>query len=313
MPTPPRILVVGSINIDHVIQADRMPAAGESMLGKAMSSVPGGKGANQAVAAARLGADVTFVGRVGADPWGEHVAEQLAANGINVDHLHIDNQHATGTAVILVDASGENRIIVMPGANHAVCCEDVYAALAAAGNHLEAFDGVLLQFEIPIEVTQHVIERFAGSTTPIIVDAGPARSVPFTLLRGATIISPNETEAKALTGIEVNSIDDASRAAEAIRSASGVPTAVIKLGRRGALVQSDSGNALIEGFVVDAVDTTAAGDSFTAALAVRHCMGDTLPDAVRYANAAGALAVTKFGAQHSLPTREEVEQFLAHE
>lgn len=310
MRTPPRILVVGSINIDHVVQADRMPDAGESMLGQAMTSVPGGKGANQAVAAARLGAAVTFVGRVGNDHWGEHVVQCMRDNGVNTEHLRVDDSQTTGTAVILVDSTGENRIIVMPGANHSVCQDDVDAVVQSG----ETFDAVLLQFEIPIEVTQHAIECYwLSRNTSVIVDAGPARPFPLASLRGAHIISPNETEAKTLTGIEVRTTDDAIRAATAIRAGSDAEMVVMKLGKRGALIHNEQGSEMINAFDVDAIDTTAAGDSFTAALAVRLALRtEDNATAVRYANAAGALATTTLGAQPSLPTKEAVERFLAN-
>jgi len=303
--TRPSILVVGSINMDLVLQTPRVPLAGESFFGETYSYVPGGKGANQAVAAAKLGAKLTFVGRVGADAHGARLKEQLAEHGIATEFLIEDPTRPSGLAVIMLEASGENRILVYSGANMNLCAEDFAAAFH------RPHDAVLLTLEIPSQVIIEVCRIAREKGIPVILDAGPAQPFDLRQTPGLEILSPNETEATALTGLECRTVDDARKAARALAETSAARMVVIKLGDRGALLHREGQTELIPAFSVEPVDTTAAGDSFTAALAVHYLQHGNPAEAVRFGNAAGGLAVTQLGAQPSLPDRDQVERFLS--
>jgi ribokinase len=307
MPSRPRILVIGSANMDVVLQAQRLPGPGETVLGDRMTTAAGGKGANQAVAAARLGAQASFVGCIGRDAWGEELRARLIEDGVDVSLLRCDPEHATGTAFILVEPGGRNRIVVLPGANLALSSADVDAALEEG----QVWDALLVQLEVDVETSLYAIERGRARGIPVVLDAGPARRLHLERLAGLTILTPNESEASALTSIEIRGVEDARRAAQVLEERTGAQHVVLKLGERGALVRRGGRYELVEAFRVQAVDTTAAGDAFTAALALKHCEGAPIENAVRYANAAGAIAVTRLGAQPSLPGAEEVEELLA--
>ena len=299
------IIVVGSVNMDLVVRTKRMPKEGESLIGSGFTMVPGGKGANQAVAAARLGGTTHFVGRVGNDMFGTRLREGLSSCGVTTEHLLVDDG-PSGIAVIILNESGQNSIVVAPGAN-ATCRPDDLRPVAAL---FGMADFLLLQLEIPLKTIEAALDMAHAAGLRSVLDAGPAQEVSMDLLRKADIVSPNETEASALTGIEVNNLTTARKAAKKLLDG-GVETVVIKLGQQGALVVTPDLEEHVSSFPVDAVDTTAAGDAFTGALAVALADGTDLVDAVRFANAAGALAVTCLGAQPSMPTRESVEQFIA--
>jgi len=304
---PPMITVVGSLNIDLVVQAPRMPVPGETIVGHGFHIVPGGKGANQAVAAARLGAQVTMVGRVGNDGFGEMQRQGMEALGIDTDFLITDEEAPTGTAVIIVDAQGQNSIVVVSGANRRLTPADVEAARPAIG----ASDALLLQLESPIPTVQRAAEVARDRGVPVILNPAPAptQPLPAPLLRSVDYLIPNEVEATALTGIQVVDQSGAERAAASLQT-QGIETVILTLGAQGALAVSPQGTIQAPALSVRAVDTTAAGDAFVAAFAVALCEGQPLREALRFANAGGALAVTKLGAQPSLPTREEVEALL---
>jgi ribokinase len=300
------LLVVGSVNMDLVMQLDRAPQGGETLLGRGYSYVPGGKGANQAVAAARLGMAVTFAGKVGADAHGPVLRERLEAEGIATGYLLNDSGEQTGFATIFVESDGQNRIVVFPGANMAIREADV--AEAFGGD----YKAVMINLEIPQEIVLEVCRLARDKGLPIILDAGPVRELDFSLLHGLEIISPNEAETQAITGIECRGVDDAVEAAQKLVRIAPSRFAVIKLGQRGALlydVEQDTAK-YVKGFPVEAVDSTAAGDAFTAAMTVHYLRYGDLGQAVAYANAAGALAVTRLGAQPSLPTTQEVRAFV---
>jgi ribokinase len=267
--------------------------------------VPGGKGANQAVAAARLGSATHFVGRVGNDMFGTRLKEGLASCGVNTDHVLVDDG-PSGVAVIILNDSGQNSIVVAPGANARCRPNDLRPVARLFGRA----DFVLLQLEIPLATIKAALDMAHAAGLRAILDAGPAQKVPMELLRKAHIVSPNETEAFALTGVEVHNVMSARNAAKKLLDG-GVETVVMKLGEQGALVVTGDLEEHVLAFPVDAVDTTAAGDAFTGALAVALAEGADLIDAVRFANAAGALATTRLGAQPSMPTRDAVEQFMA--
>ncbi len=301
---PVRLVVVGSANIDLVTRVPHIPRPGESVIGRSFATVTGGKGANQAVAAGRLGAAVHFAGCVGDDAFGEQQRESLRAANVHVDYLHVDSAEPTGTAVILVSDEGQNSIVVTPAANFRL-----------TPGHIEALepvfrqaDVVLLQLEIPLECVEAALELSRRCDALSILDAGPAQRVPEALVGKADIVSPNETEAEAMTGVAVASVDDARAAARCLLGM-GARHAVMKLGAKGSLYVGEE-EVYEPAFSVTAVDTTAAGDAFTAALGVIWNQTGRR-EALRFANAAGALAATVAGAQPSMPSRAAVDAFLA--
>jgi ribokinase len=300
----PRILVLGSANIDLVTRVPRTPKAGETMLGTSFTTVCGGKGANQAVAAARLGAEVHFAGCVGNDAFGALQRRTLADEGINVDRLKTHPTDATGTAVILVADQGENLIVVTPSANYGITPEDVESMC----DLIRGMDAMLVQLEIPLATVEAALRTARDAGVLAILDAGPAQHVPDVIVQLADIVSPNETEAEAMTGVRITTLGDARRAA-ALLLQRGAREVVLKLGAQGALHVNDRVSSHVPSFTVQPVDTVAAGDAFTAALALAW-RTETPDNAIRFANAAGALATTKHGAQPSLPVRTDVDALL---
>ena len=302
---PPRysILVVGSLNMDMVLEVSRMPLPGESLVGQRYSRIPGGKGANQAVGLARLGATVTLAGKVGKDADGARLVEVLKKEGIATNFVFAAEKTATGLAVILLDNTGQNAIVTYPGANLDLNEADILKAFAAG-----SFDALMLQLEVPDEVIISSCQLAKKMGIPAFVDAGPARPFPLERIRGIDVLSPNETELLALTGIEVTSIADAELDAAELISRSNAKAVVIKLGAAGALLRTAEGmGEHFPAHKVNVVDSTAAGDAFAAALMIRYLETSDLRKSVTYANLAGALAATKLGAQPSLPTALEIE------
>jgi ribokinase len=299
------IVVVGSSNTDMIIKLDRIPRPGETILGGEFVTAAGGKGANQAVGAARAGGRVTFIARVGRDMFGDQAVAGFVKDGIDVRHVFRDPTAPSGVALIFVAKDGENSIAVAGGANSRLTPADVRkAAKAIAGA-----SAVVMQLETPLETVQAAADLAARARVPVILNPAPARPLPDRLLRKVSILTPNETEAELLTGIKVNDEAAAARAADKLRQR-GVGTVILTLGARGAFIADGSGALLVAGFKVKAVDTTAAGDVFNGALAVALAEGQTLAAAARFANAAGAISVTRLGAQPSAPTRKEIEKFL---
>lgn len=298
----PDILVAGSLNADLVVRTPRFPQPGETISGEDLHVIPGGKGANQAVAAARHGAQVAMLGRVGQDNFGDFLLENLKSNGVDTKYVRRD-EAATGTAIIVVDSSGQNSIVLSPGANGQVTEQDMQDA------SFSDFKLLLLQLEIPIPAVVAAARRAREKGLGVILNPAPARELPEELIALTDYLIPNESELGLLSGMEVRDIASAELAARSLLER-GVGTIIVTLGSKGALIVTGEQVTHVESFTVDVVDTTAAGDSFIGGFAYKLLESDDLPEAVRYGCACGALAVTKFGAQPSLPTKEEVEKFI---
>ncbi len=297
------VLVVGSINMDQIFRLDHLPRPGETMLAGDVITVPGGKGANQAVAAARMGGRVQMVGRLGADPFGRSLRAALIEADVNVAHVREDETAATGVALILLAEGRDNSIIVASGANMRVASADLDAVDWAAVGVL------LVQLEIPFATVGEAMRRARAAGVTVILDPAPSRGCPADLLALADILTPNETEASDLAGLPINDIASAMAAARRLRS-SDRQRVIVKLGGQGLVLCDADGCRHLPAIPVPVVDTTAAGDAFCGALAARLAAGAAFDDALRYAIAAGALAVTVLGAQPSLPTLAAVEALL---
>lgn len=300
-----KILVIGSLNMDLVIHVPRVPGDGETILGTEFHQFHGGKGANQAVAAARQGGEVLMAGRVGADSFGKEQIGALEKEGIATDHLLIDEELPSGVASIIIDGRGGNRIMVAPGANGAVSTRDIEALVPM----MAQCSCVVLQLEIPLETVIEAIRAANSQGAKVILNPAPAQELPADIYQYITVITPNESEATLLTGVEVKDLSSARRAAQVLLER-GVLAVVITLGSQGVYGLTLAGEFHYPAHQVQVVDTVAAGDTFTGALAALVGEGRSLMEAAEYANAAAALAVTRHGAQPSIPTRQEVLQFL---
>ena len=301
----PKIVVLGSINMDLVATMPRMPEAGETVQGDSFFTAGGGKGANQAVAAARLGSDVRMVGRVGNDDFGRTLLNGLRSEGIDVGDVAVDGSNVTGVAMIMVDAAGQNCIAAVYGANMA-CNEE---QLEAAKRAMEGADALMLQLETPPHVSVAAARHARRLGVRVVWDPAPAAAMPEIGYAITDVLTPNETEAAELTGIRVVDVDSAGMAADALL-AMGLGTAVVKMGEHGVFAATASERHYVPPFGVDAVDSVAAGDAFGAGLTVALSEGRGLEDALRFAAAAGALAVTKPGAQSAMPFRQEADALL---
>jgi ribokinase len=300
-----RVVVVGSLNMDLVIRSARIPQPGETILGGEFHSIPGGKGANQAVGTARLGAHVSMVGRVGDDAFGNQLLNNLSTDGIDHTFVLRDGASATGVALIVVDDAGQNTIVVASGANMRLSPSDVDAAAAV----FATADALLLQLESPLQTVIHAAKLARAHGVTVILNPAPARPLPQELLTLVDVLVPNESETSLLTGMPVANLDEAVAASAALHQA-GVGTVILTLGERGALLAEERATRVLPAFEVEPLDTTAAGDAFLAGLAVALAEGRNPGEAVRWGNAAGALATTRLGAQTSLPARQAVEQLL---
>lgn len=301
-----KILVIGSSNMDLVVQVPRCPAAGETLFGSSFTTNYGGKGANQAVAVARIGSGVTFMTKLGNDTFGQQMRQHFSEEGMDLTHILTDAESPTGTALITVEDKGENRIIVVPGANARLTENDVESLSA----EINSCRFVLTQLEIPLPTVLHIAEMTSAAGKQLILNPAPARPLPDSLLQKVFLITPNETEAEILTGIRVSDVESARRAALWFRE-KGVQQIVITMGSQGAFVFTDDFQGMVPSYKVKAIDTTAAGDVFNGALTVALSEGKTTADAARFGCAASALAVMRPGAQSSIPTRTEIDAFLA--
>ena len=300
-----QILVVGSSNTDMIVRLARIPGPGETVIGGKFSTAPGGKGANQAVGAARAGGQVTFVGRIGIDGLGEAALANLRADGIDVAHVVRDRAAPSGVALIFVGGAGENSIAVASGANDRLTPADVRRAKAA----FRRTDILLVQLETPLAAVAAAVDLATKAGAQVILNPAPARPLPPGLLRKVSILTPNEHEAELLTGIKVTDGASASQAANHLLRL-GVGTVILTLGARGAFIADGGAGAWLPAFKVKAVDTTAAGDIFNGALAVALAEGRALSAAVDFAQAAAALSVMRLGAQPSAPRRREIDRLV---
>ena len=308
------ILVVGSLNMDEIVQTPRMPALGETLLGAgSLKLVPGGKGANQAVAMARLGASIAMAGRVGSDPFGAQLIKALQADSIDTRLVAVDAEEASGVAFIFLAPDGDNAIVVASGANMRVGADmqqmgEIYEAIAQC-------PALVLQLEIPLETVKNLIGAGKQAGVPVILNLAPAQPLPWETLQQVRVLIVNETEASMLSGLRVDSLDDA-RVVANVLNGRGIPIVIITLGAQGALLASSTPTGETQivhqpAPKVQVIDTTAGGDCFAGAFTVAYTEQQSLPDALRFAVYASALKVTKFGAQSGLPTRKEVEAFMA--
>lgn len=302
------ILVLGSFMMDQVVTTPRAPKNGETIIGDNFAVFPGGKGANQAVTAARLGGDVIMAGKIGDDAYGKIFLQTLKREGIDTTLVEIDNNYATGVGFVTSEINGDNRIIVVPGANLKYNKKE----LLKLKNVLEDIEILIIQLEMDISVMERAVEMAKEKNIKVILNPAPGQELNDSLLKNVDYLTPNETELEILTGMKVNNLDDTIVASKILLS-KGINNIIVTLGGNGALVVSQDTIEHIEGFNVLVRDTVAAGDAFNGALAVAITEGIELKKAVRLANATGALTVTKEGAIPSVPYRKEVEKLLRAE
>lgn len=303
------IVVVGSVNLDLVCTAAKIPAPGETVWGDSFQSFHGGKGANQAVAAARLGGTVKLVGKVGDDDFGKRLRQGLSDAGVDTGELAVAAGTPSGVALISVDRQGQNSITVVPGANGELKPADLERCLP----QLRGAGIILAQLEVPLETVEFLGEVARAAEVPFMLDPAPARALPDTLLRCVTYLTPNETETCTLCGLREDELTPETAAAVARRlQSSGVANVILKMGRQGALVAgADGTQEFVTAFPVEAVDTTAAGDAFNGGMAVALMRGASLTEAAQFAAAVAAVSVTRAGAQPAMPTQDEVAAIFA--
>lgn len=299
--SPNRILVIGSSNTDMVIKTDKLPGPGETILGGRFLMNPGGKGANQAVAAARLGGKVTFIGKRGNDLFGNQAMGLFMREGIDTQYIVKDPDLPSGVALITVDSAGENSIVVAPGSNGNLQQDDIPNKVFESGK----FGILLLQLEVPLNTVEYSAVTATRNNIKVILNPAPAQQLSENIFKNIWLLTPNETEAEILTGIKVCDISSSEAAATEFQK-KGVKNVIITMGEDGAFVKSDHFTGIIPGVKVTAVDTTAAGDVFNGAVAVALSEGKELKEAVIYANKAASISVTRLGAQASAPYRHEI-------
>jgi ribokinase len=303
---PIEIIVLGSLNIDLVVKTERAPRAGETLAAQDFQTNPGGKGANQAVAIAKSGGSVAMIGRVGADDYGHSLKDSLATYGVDISTILTTPGIATGVALIIVEESGENRILLVPGANGKVTTEDIDAAESL----ISQAKALVLQMEIPWEATKHALELADAHHVPTVLNLAPAYPISVEWLKKISCLIVNESEMHLLSGIEVVDNQSAQQAASRLLD-QGVAAVILTLGSKGVLLATETGTEYVPAHPVDVVDTTAAGDAFVGSFVTALIRTGDLSESIKLANAAGALAVTKFGAQNSIPSYEEVKEYLA--
>lgn len=308
MKTAGNLVVLGSINADHILNLETFPTPGETVTGNQYQVAFGGKGANQAVAAGRSGANIAFIACTGDDDTGERVRKQLASDNIDIAPVSVVAGESTGVALIFVNAEGENVIGIHAGVNAALTTERVEAQRGI----IAGAEALLMQLESPVESVLAAAKIAHENHTSVVLNPAPARVLSDELLALVDIITPNETEAEKLTGIRVENDDDAARAALALHE-KGIGTVIITLGSRGVWASVNGEGRRVPGFKVKAIDTIAAGDTFNGALVTALLEGKAMDDAIRFAHAAAAIAVTRKGAQPSVPWRKEIDEFLSQQ
>jgi ribokinase len=305
MPQDAKVVVVGSSNMDLVVKSSRIPVVGETILGGDFIMVPGGKGANQAVAAAKLGARVCFVAKLGDDLFGRQSLDNFKKEGLDTTHVTLSAEAPSGVALIMVDDAGNNVIVVAPGANARLTAEEV----KKAESDIASSGAVVAQLEVPLDTVAFAGQLAQVAGVPFVLDPAPARRLPAELLKIVDVLTPNETEAQILTGIEVHDEPSARAAAEKLLS-TGVKTVILTMGAQGFLLVDRDKVEFVTARQVDAVDSTAAGDAFTGSLAVGMAQGKSISEAALLANHVAALSVTRMGAQPSMPTLQQVGDFM---
>lgn len=308
MKTAGNLVVLGSINADHILNLESFPTPGETVTGNQYQVAFGGKGANQAVAAGRSGAKIAFIACTGDDDTGERVRKQLASDNIDIAPVSVVEGESTGVALIFVNAEGENVIGIHAGANAALTTERVDAQREIIANA----EALLMQLESPVESVLAAAAIAHQNHTTVVLNPAPARVLSDELLALVDIITPNETEAEKLTGVRVENDDDAARAAKVLHD-KGIGTVIITLGSRGVWASVNGEGRRVPGFKVKAIDTIAAGDTFNGALMTALLEDKRMDDAIRFAHAAAAIAVTRKGAQPSVPWRKEIDEFLSQQ
>lgn len=303
-----KLVVLGSVNADHVLQVPSFPRPGETLHGRNYQVIPGGKGANQAVAAARLHADIGFIACVGDDSFGINIRENFKIDGIDITAVKMQPNCPTGIAMIQVSDSGENSICLSAEANAKLTATAIEPDL----ERIRQAEYLLMQLETPLCGIEKAAQVAKAANTVVILNPAPARALSDDLLACVNIITPNETEAEVLTGITVTDADSAQRAANVLH-AKGIKTVMITLGAKGVWLSQNGNGDIITGFRVEATDTTAAGDTFNGAFVTGLLEGLALESAIKFAHAAAAISVTRFGAQTSIPSRDEVDDFLAQQ
>ncbi len=301
----PKLAVIGSANTDLTVSASQLPRPGETVSSGEFRVSYGGKGANQALAAMRVGCATTFLTKIGRDPYGDLLYDHLVQSGLDPIGLLRDAEEPAGVALIALDREGNNQIVVAPGSNHRLTPEDLESSQHFWGDA----DFLLIQMEMPQETVECALDLAKRHQMTTILNPAPAAPLSAQTYSQVDILTPNEREASDLTGVEVRTVDDARHAATSLRS-SGCRTVIVTLGKDGALLSSEKGEEHFPAFPVSSIDSVAAGDAFNGALAAALSFGSTLPEAIRFANAAGALSTTRRGAQESLPERGEVEALL---
>lgn len=298
-----KICVIGSLNMDLVVKVDTMPKGGQTLIGSNFKEVPGGKGANQAVAMSRLGGQVNMIGKVGSDGFGETLVNALKKDNVNTEYIHIE-EGPTGVAMITVDKNAENAIVVAPGANFKVLEKDIDSNIKA----IKESDIVVVQLETPIETIKYALKKAKELDKYTILNPAPAVRLEDEIIANVDLLTPNETELEILSGVSINSEDDILKAAK-IMIEKGVKELIVTLGSKGSLYISKEKQIFKKAYKVEAVDTTAAGDSYTGALSVAFASEKSIEEAMDFASKVGALSVMKEGAQSSLPTLEDVLNF----
>lgn len=300
-----RIVVIGSSNIDLIASVSSLPKPGETIGNGRFSQANGGKGANQAVAAARLGGDVLFVTCVGEDMNGRMLEKQFASDGIHTSHMKFEKEAPTGTALIFVADDGENCIAVAPGANNCLLPSDI----EKVAEEIRKAEYVLLQQEIPVETVEKAVEIASAGGVKVVLNPAPMRPVADSVLSDLFLITPNETEAEKLTGVRIETAGDAEKAS-AILLDKGVKNVIVTLGSNGSVLCNAEGTVSVPARKVKAVDTTAAGDVYNGALVAALSEGCTITEAMRFATVSSSISVTRAGAQPSVPFRTEVDEMM---